>query len=452
MRREPKAPGAPGIREVSCHGTSTGTGTGARPRALRSASRDASRRASRVARAAALLFFCAAALIHAQSTGKTSPPPKAAQSVPQPAAPTVVYGSVTVAQAKQALAKLQGSASFAVSLKAYSAAFPPAEGGALLVEQAPKAPVADRPALFAEAGGLFLLAGRLVEAAGAFRTAADAAAIAGAAATAAGAGSAINADAFAESRELWLLKAARCRLALGETQAARELSAFVVAGARAKPSLDRAALISSWAFLMEGMPREAFSLARDIAAGAKKGSADRREALFLQWLAASAPASPMSMLVSDLPSPGDPAVFKTALSAEYPDSAEAAVAALKVPQAPVPWLALSIFPQPADTAGKPVAPGGSGKAGSGAVPGAGSAGGTAKEGRVTDLQAGWFSRKENAEGLTATLKAKGFKARVEAQKSAAGEDRWAVLVESEGDWSKMQARLKDAGYESYPTD
>ncbi len=71
---------------------------------------------------------------------------------------------------------------------------------------------------------------------------------------------------------------------------------------------------------------------------------------------------------------------------------------------------------------------------------------------MTDLQAGWFSRKENAEGLTATLKAKGFKARVEAQKSAAGEDRWAVLVESEGDWSKMQARLKDAGYESYPTD
>jgi len=65
------------------------------------------------------------------------------------------------------------------------------------------------------------------------------------------------------------------------------------------------------------------------------------------------------------------------------------------------------------------------------------------------LQVGWFSRKENATALAARLNKLGFLTKTDEQKTGDGELRWAVLVDASTDWSGTQAKLKDAGYESY---
>lgn len=65
------------------------------------------------------------------------------------------------------------------------------------------------------------------------------------------------------------------------------------------------------------------------------------------------------------------------------------------------------------------------------------------------LQVGYFSLKENAQRLSATLASKHFESRVVEMKNKNGEVRWLVQVAAAEDWQKTQSVLKDYGYESY---
>ncbi len=65
------------------------------------------------------------------------------------------------------------------------------------------------------------------------------------------------------------------------------------------------------------------------------------------------------------------------------------------------------------------------------------------------LQVGYFSLRENAQRLSATLTSKHFESRVVEMKNKDGELRWLVQVAAEADWQKTQSALKDLGYESY---
>ena len=80
---------------------------------------------------------------------------------------------------------------------------------------------------------------------------------------------------------------------------------------------------------------------------------------------------------------------------------------------------------------------------------AGSAKSASAEDATSRLQVGWFSRKDNASSLSASLKKSGFSVSLEEQKTLDGQARWAVIVDAEADWTKTQAKLKDLGYESY---
>ena len=331
---------------------------------------------------------------------------------------------MTLAQARQAMAKAPAGARYADWLVAHAEALGAAEAATLIAELAPKAREADRPSLLARAGSLYLAIGRYREAAAAFER---------------------------SGLPEWRMTAARCRIAAGEFKAARTLAAAISATSAAE-----AALVRSWAALLEGAVDAAW---KEAASALGSGSAVRREALFLQWLAASAPDSALAMVLTDIGAPGDPRVPRAALLAEFSGSAEAALVSGKIRPESVAWLVLGIYPRPEESATKPAGtakrPGAQGPdrpaPGQAAVTPAASAAGTGANGS-TSLQAGWFSRKENADNLATVLKKKGFAARVETQKTKTGETRWAVLVEPDGDWTKTQARLKDAGYESYPTD
>ena len=91
-----------------------------------------------------------------------------AATAPASAAPAVPYGSITFAQARQAMARVPAKVRYADWLVANAEALPAAEAASLLAEFTPKAPEADRPALFARAGSLNLVAGRYRDAARAF--------------------------------------------------------------------------------------------------------------------------------------------------------------------------------------------------------------------------------------------------------------------------------------------
>lgn len=378
----------------------------------------------------------------AKSTTQTTSTTLAMQSAKPAPPPSVAFGSHTAAQARQSMAKLAGNARYAEWLVAYAEALVPLEGALLLLELAPRAAVAERSALLGRSGSLFLLSGHYGEAARSFEAAALAA-VPG------------------ETQDEWRILAARCRIGAGEFKTARDLAALVnksakpaqvsgtttgsgtasgaVAGSAAVAGpRPKVLLVWAWASLLEGAIDDAWSRAAALLALGTPTAHEKREALLIQWLAASAKDSSFSMVFSDLPAPGDPAGPAQVLRSEYPDSAEAGLSSGRMEVSPVPWMALGVFPQKSrEPARKPPS--------------------TAKPAQVTPtgistLQTGWFSRQENAEGLAAGLRAKGYKARIEPQKSASGETRWAVLVDSEGDWQKTQAKLKDSGYESYPAD
>ena len=354
------------------------------------------------------------------SAPSTIPAATPAAAPPAPATPTVRYGSITLAQARQAMAKAPAGARYADWLVAHAEALGAADAATLIAELASKAGETDRPALLARAGSIYLAIGRYREAAAAFER---------------------------SGLPEWRMTAARCRIAAGEFKAARSLAAAISATSAAD-----AALVRSWAALLEGAVDVAW---KEAASALGSGAAVRREALFLQWLAASAPDSVLAMVLTDIGAPGDPRVPRAALLAEYSGSAEAALVSGKIRPESVAWLVLGIYPRPEESAPKQAgtakSPDAQGPGGPMVGQAAASAAGTGTNGS-TNLQAGWFSRRENADNLAAVLKKKGFAARVETQKTKTGETRWAVLVEPDGDWTKTQARLKDAGYESYPTD
>jgi len=67
----------------------------------------------------------------------------------------------------------------------------------------------------------------------------------------------------------------------------------------------------------------------------------------------------------------------------------------------------------------------------------------------TLLQAGLFSREENAGALAARIKKAGFEAQIQ-KRVVNGSNFWAVIVPGGNDTNVMIRKLKDAGFESFP--
>ncbi len=434
-------------------------------------------------------------LFAVQTSGKTVKKGQTTVPVaqPQPQVPTL-------ASARKELSGMEAGKAFAARLEQLAAGLSPSEGLALLAEFAGRAPSASRQALWTKAASLSLLLGRFGEAALHFESAAG--------------------EGSGEKDQALLLRAARCRVASGDTPRARELAAesrsraetaakLAGAGLPAakgaqtspakpttpkgqtgasgaaksgttpkpspapkpdslpdpallKPARIRADIVEAWSWLVEGESPRCVDLVRPIindpARGAAKGSAERREALFILWNSASAKER------------SDAAGM---LRSEYPDSPEAGIVRGNVKNPPLAHWLLGVLSaslqapaperMPADVAKTT----GTGSAAAAQLP--------AKDGRVTDrLQVGYFSREENAKAFRQELASKGFSAYVEARPEAGGLPRWAVTVDvqafpesatgspaSQGASSggspvsnlqATQIRLKELGYESYPVE
>jgi hypothetical protein len=142
---------------------------------------------------------------------------------------------------------------------------------------------------------------------------------------------------------------------------------------------------------------------------------------------------------------GDPR-YKTRLLDEYPESPEARIAGAEggaVSAAPTAlWF---LFPGREDVV--PLAP----------VAGADEPGPTAADQHPretvgtarTVLQAGLFSREENARALMERLKGAGFQPEI-VRREVKGAGYWAVIVPAGTDMGAAIIRLKDAGFESFP--
>ncbi|HWR11383.1 MAG TPA: tetratricopeptide repeat protein [Rectinemataceae bacterium] len=341
-----------------------------------------------------------------------------------PTAPSTpkITGTPTLAAARSAVAKMAGTDFFKNYVESYALALPLHEAVLLCAESLPKAPVSQRADLAAFGGGIALLAGRYEDAALMFSQ--GSAVPSGASAAGAGSRPDLN------------LKAARCYLASGNTAAAKSQLDLVPDSAGGK-SLEQARhLALSWLYTLEGEPEKAFMLSRPLAAE-NNDPGTRREALFLVWLAAGSPEFAdfkVSTQGFDLRS------VEARLETEFPGSLERALTRKEALAKPASWL-LTV----------PLAPCAAslGEDRSLAKPAAPKAQASESDDSPSQLQVGWFSRKENATALTTRLVALGFSAKTEGQKSKEGELRWAVIVDASGDWSKTQAKLKDLGYESY---
>jgi len=67
------------------------------------------------------------------------------------------------------------------------------------------------------------------------------------------------------------------------------------------------------------------------------------------------------------------------------------------------------------------------------------------------LQAGLFSREENARGLAQRIERAGFQPHI-VRRQVDGQDRWAVGVNGGSDANAMIRRLREAGFETFPVD
>jgi hypothetical protein len=193
-------------------------------------------------------------------------------------------------------------------------------------------------------------------------------------------------------------------------------------------------------------------LVSNLATGAPKASAERREALFILWYASEQK---------------ERKEIAAALGSEYPDSPETGILRGDVKSPPLPHWLLGILPasrlalEAAVPAEGPRASWSTGAASS--LPPRTDAGIEKVQDR---LQVGYFSREENAKIFSRELIAKGFIAYVEARPQWEGSPRWAVTVEiqafadtvpgssptSDSKRQATQIRLKEFGYESYPVE
>ena len=244
-----------------------------------------------------------------------------------------------------------------------------------------------------------------------------------------------------------LLSSARCRLAAGESDKAGDRAA-IVARSGTSPSLVLGArLIGAWASLLKGDAPEARKLAAALLEGQAKApgaSAERREALFILWVASD---------------PGERPGPAALLAKEYPASPEASLA--RTPSMasllPLPhWYLSGVLSgsddlsgeaagpsAPAPVAVQPLAPSPEPPAKAQPVPSP-AAGEDSGQGK---FQVGIFSGTQNASLLVAELGKKGIAARVE-KRLVGGRELFAVIVEGEPGATVL--KLKDAGYEAWP--
>lgn len=333
------------------------------------------------------------------------------QTAKAPAAPKIEGGKTTLAQARQAVAKVVGTDAFKIYLQTYALALPLHDAVNLYKDYIPKAQAVQKAELASGAASLALLAGRFEEAGLFFSQAA-----------------AGNPD--------QLLKSARCYLAAGNAAMAKKQLDLMPVGPSGESIVVRRNLTLSWLYTLDGDMEKAFLLLQTIAS-AKDDDAEKPEALFLLWLIASSP----DFSSFKVPTKGfDAKSMEALLSSKYPQSAELAFIRRQILPIPAAWLLTGVNvygTSPLSTEHSLVhASGQQGQDSDSAE-------------SQTTLQVGWFSRKENAQALAATLTKHGFSVEIDEQRSADGEPRWAVLVDSAGDWTKTQATLKDLGYESY---
>lgn len=311
-----------------------------------------------------------------------------------------------------------------------------------------------------------------------------------------------------------LLRAARLRVALGDTELARSItleyrtrSAKAATGTSSQnmqkgalsassgtdsgsspgnafpiPAIDlvRAEIVDAWSWIIEGNLKQAAKtierFVRDqIHDGAEEGSPERRESLFIAWLSAE---------------PAQTVQYKNNLIKEFPGAQETMVVTGKQKSPPLPhWMlglakagnlatlstknkSVSGNPEkPAVPASTPTQP---------KAPSASSVHSASQSSPKLDrLQVGLFSREENATVLASELTSKGFSVLVEKRIFSGSADRWAVTVDpsivpkgimqsepvkNTGDahtksgmstlstYETIRILLKEQGYESYPVE
>jgi len=209
--------------------------------------------------------------------------------------------SVDLKEAQGRLAKASSPADYAAMLDSFAAALKPSEALVLLDQGIAQAEGADRKKLLVRAADLDLLVGLFGEAASRY-------------------------EAAAGGDPVLLLRAARCEVAAGDPEKASSLAADVVAAAQDSELAAAARLVGAWSLAMQGNRTDAASVASAIALAPKDGalalSAERRrEARFLLWLWADG---------------GGKAAASSTLSAEFPGSPEALIAAGSVSAPPLP--------------------------------------------------------------------------------------------------------------------
>lgn len=337
-----------------------------------------------------------------------------------------LLAKTTLAQARQTLLKMQSGDAFAAKLRELSFALPLQESVSLCREFLPRNCAGRYFDLWRHAAALATMASRFEDAAF-FHLQGG------------------------QGKPEAIAAAGRCYLAAGKPDAALKCAESLAAAASASGSSPAAAdpaataastgyanarkdLLLAWWHYLAGDNEKSYNAARD--ASAAKDRTFASEAFFVMWLAAHGEASSSGKASGDRM---DAASVLAALGRNCAESPEAALAAGKVLPMPSSWILAGMpsFSAPEGSARKSLARDEGVKQASSPQTG------------QARLQAGWFSKKENATGLAATLAKNGIAARVEEQSSPDGEPRWAVIVDAGGDWSKMQAKLKDLGYESY---
>lgn len=341
-----------------------------------------------------------------------------------------------LAAARAALAKSKDAAALSSNLEAYAFSLPAHDAVGLFREYLPRLEGGKKTELASLGGSLALMLGRYEDAAFIFR------------------------QVIRENPESGI-EAARSYLAAGNVKEARAVLELLQGQPYEAPLEEKKKIILAWLFLLEGKGEPAFVLLKDMvslqggqkrndAAGqpnrlAQTDGAMEKEALFLLWVLASTD----TFRNFSAPNTGyEAAAMEALLRTRYPRSAETAIIQRGILPSPGPWLLSEFFPFPES---RPEVSAGLSRPGADAKKQAPPD--PAKTNPAADgssrLQVGWFSRKENASGLGASLKKSGFKVAVEEQKTQDGQARWAVIVDAEADWTKTQAKLKDLGYESY---
>ena len=386
----------------------------------------------------ALASMAALALGPCRAAAQTQGAPLAApapSSAPV-AAPALAPRSESLAAARKDLASVPASG-LAVRLAALTTTLSPADAVDLIDENVDKVPIpAERAKLCETAAELYLLLGDFLDAAASYRRA--------------------SAQSPAGDPAA-LLRAARCEIAAGENDRARELAAAVLRASPGGAFAVQARLVDAWALFFAGETGEANAAAQAV--DTAPSTAERKEARFLVWVSSS---------------PRAKAAAAAQLGKEFPDSPEALMAAGDLPFAPLPhWYLGRNLPEGAvgDSSGPaapapasraaPTAPAPSPPAVS-APPPPGAAGKAELPPHPIDgahadsrLQVGYFSVESNARNFAAELSAKGFRAGIDVRKPAPGSvegTRWILYVEGGADPDTARIRLKDAGYESYPMD